>query len=66
MPKKSLEIAHTEKAVSIANAVSKGLLEILVLDLAIFFRISFCNWKTLLLSVELPQNVIPYFITECK
>jgi hypothetical protein len=26
----------------------------------------FCIWKTLLLSVELPQNIISYFIIEWK
>lgn len=52
--------------VSIFNVRNKGLHESVVVDPVIILSIFFCNWKIFLLSDELPQDIILYFIIEWK
>jgi formate hydrogenlyase subunit 4 len=47
--------------ISIFNALIIGLYELLELTPIIVLILFFCNWVTLLVSVELPENTMPYF-----
>jgi hypothetical protein len=73
--KKSLKIVYIEEVgVSIPIALHTGWHRILdlglhnILDLVftVILTVFFCNWKTILLSAELLQNTIPYFVIEWK
>jgi hypothetical protein len=52
--------------INIFNALKIDLHEVLELTRIIILRIFFCNWKTLLMPVELLQNIMPYFIIKWK
>jgi hypothetical protein len=65
MYKKVIEISiYWDGKVSISNVRNKGLHESLDWDYVIIHKIFFCNWKTFLLSDDLPQNIITYSIIE--
>jgi len=52
--------------VSVPIALHTGLHEIRDLVSVVVVTVFFCNWKTILLCVELLQNIIPYFVSEWK
>jgi hypothetical protein len=57
---------YWEGRVNISKVLNKHLHEILNLVPVVILTVLFCDWKILLLSVEFPQNIIPYFILEWK
>ena len=57
---------YCEDKVNDSNLWNKGLHDVLELEPIIVLIILFCNRKTFLLSIEIPQNIIPYFITAWK
>jgi hypothetical protein len=51
---------YCEGSVRIPNDLNKGLHDVLVFEPVVILTIFFWSWKTLLLSVEVPQKIMPY------